>query len=357
MRIALVHNRLYRLGGLETRLFSYIARMRELGHSVTLITYKIGEGVQLPEDVRIIRVDMRFIPKLFRDLWLDWRLKHIVKREKFDFVLSLTKTSHQDAVLAPGNHLGFLHATNKKRWTVKDRLDILSERRAFHKSKVVLAASQMMKDELVRYYHVPPKQIELLYPPTDTKRFHPGLKANKQTYRDRFGCKPNTIVFSLVSVSHWRKGLPLLLNVFRELQNEPYELLVAGPNEVKDAPPNVRYVGFVNDTECLYAASDVFILPARYEPYGQVVSEAILCGTPVMISHMVGAQELVTEKEGRVVRSFEVTDWVRAIKEMATHPITPNPDFAAKHHLSVEDHVGKILEIAERINKERYFTR
>jgi glycosyltransferase involved in cell wall biosynthesis len=355
MRIALVHNRLYRLGGLETRLFSYITQMRELGHSVTVITYKVGADVQLPNDVRIIRVDMRFIPKLFRDFWLDWRLKQITKKEKFDFVLSLTKTSNQDAVLAPGNHLGFLNATNKQRWTIKDRLDILSERRAFHKSRVVLAASQMMKDELVKYYQVPSEKIELLYPPTDTKRFHSGLKANKQKYRERFGCKPNTTIFSFVSVSHWRKGLPLLLEVFKQLPDS-YELLVAGPNEVTDAPANVRYVGFVADTECLYAASDIFILPARYEPYGQVVSEAILCRTPVMISHMVGAQELVTPQEGRVVRSFDVSDWVKAIKEMAANPMTPRADFAQRNHLSVEDHIAKILSIAEQVSQKRNFT-
>ncbi len=355
MRIALVHNRLYQLGGLETRLFSYIARMRELGHSVTVITYKVGADVQLPSDVRIIRVDMRFIPKLFRDFWLDWRLKKIIKKEKFDFVLSLTKTSNQDAVLAPGNHLGFLHATNKERWTIKDRLDILSERRAFHKSKVVLAASRMMKEELITYYQVPANKIELLYPPTDTARFHSGLQANKQQYRQRFGCKPNTTVFSFVSVSHWRKGLQLLLKVFQELQNQsiPVELLVAGPNEVKDAPSNVRYVGFVTDTECLYAASDIFILPARYEPYGQVVSEAILCGTPVMISHMVGAQELVTEKEGKVVSSFEVADWVTAIKAMIANPILPSSDFAQRNHLSVHDHVDRILKIAQTLRLQK----
>lgn len=349
MRIALIHNRLYRLGGLETRLFSYIDRMRELGHEVTLITYKIGEDVKLPDDVRVIRVDMKWIPKHFRDFWLDRKLKAIIKQERFDFSLSLTKTSNQDAVLAPGNHLGFLHATTKRRWTIKDRLDITSERKAFHKSRVVLAASQMMKDELIRFYHVPAGKIELLYPPSDTARFRPELKVHKAEYRLRFGCKPDATIFSFVSVSHGRKGLPLLYEVFRELEDQNVELLVAGPNPISNAPRNIRYVGYVTDTECLYAASDCFLLPAKYEPYGQVVSEAIMCGTPVLISNMVGAKELVTAEYGRVIPSFSVEAWRAAIQTMIDHPFIPRDDFASRYGLSVETHVGRIMHVAESL--------
>ena len=63
MKIALVHLRLLRRGGLETRLFSYMRYFSELGHDVSVIVYKIGQDVVAPEHVRLMRIDLKRIPK------------------------------------------------------------------------------------------------------------------------------------------------------------------------------------------------------------------------------------------------------------------------------------------------------
>ena len=38
----------------------------------------------------------------------------------------------------------------------------------------------------------------------------------------------------------------------------------------------------------VYAAADVFVHPARYEPWGVSVQEALACGLPVLASSLVG---------------------------------------------------------------------
>jgi glycosyltransferase involved in cell wall biosynthesis len=62
----------------------------------------------------------------------------------------------------------------------------------------------------------------------------------------------------------------------------------------------VRFLGFVNQSRlpAVYRASDLFVLPSEYEPFGVVVNEAMVCGRPVVVSDRVGARfDLVEEGE------------------------------------------------------------
>jgi glycosyltransferase involved in cell wall biosynthesis len=62
----------------------------------------------------------------------------------------------------------------------------------------------------------------------------------------------------------------------------------------------VRFLGFVNQSQLpeTYTASDIFVLPSEYEPFGVVVNESMLCGCPVIVSDRVGAKfDLVRDGE------------------------------------------------------------
>lgn len=66
----------------------------------------------------------------------------------------------------------------------------------------------------------------------------------------------------------------------------------------------VRFLGFVNQSQLpsVYCASDLFVLPSLFEPFGLVVNEAMLCGLPVVVSDRVGARfDLVRSGENGYV--------------------------------------------------------
>lgn len=348
MKIALVHSRLLRKGGLETRLFSYMEFLNREGHDVSVIVHKVGRGETVPDGVRVIHTSLKPIPKPFRAPLFDRRLLKVRKKYDFDFVLSLTKTSHQDAVLAPGNHIGFLTAIDKRHWTVIDRMLIRLEQKAFDTTPVILAASHMMKEELIRFYKTDSDKIYVLSPPVDEKRFHLGLRQQAETFRQKHGLPLDKKLFLLVSSSHGRKGLPILLEVFSRVQDQPVHLVVAGAGGVHSDLPNVTDLGFTPETEELYAAADFSVLPAKYEPFGQVVPESILCGTPVLVSHMVGAKGVVTEAEGVIVESLEPDRWYQAILGALPRSFDIKPGFAQKNRIRLEDHMGEILKFAHQ---------
>jgi glycosyltransferase involved in cell wall biosynthesis len=350
MKVVLIHSRLLRRGGLETRLFSYANYLCEHGHEVSVIVHKVGSAEGLHPDVQVIHSSLKHVPKPFRAPFFDRRVGRIVGRLEHDFALSLTKSSHQHAVLAPGNHIGFLKAIDKRTWTPIDRLMIRLEKRAFESTPVILVALEMMKDELIRYYRAPADKITVLWPPIDPGRFTIDLISRREEFRRKYGFAKDKTSFLLVSSSHGRKGLPLLLDVFEALREEPVELVVAGAGEVQTSLPNVRYLGFVEATEELYAAADYTVLPAQYEPFGQVVAESIMCGTPVLVSSRVGARDIIGPGEGIVLRSLKATDWMEAIRNIDQRDFSISPDFAAERKIRLEDHMERILEIASQFS-------
>jgi glycosyltransferase involved in cell wall biosynthesis len=294
--------------------------------------------------VRLLRLPLRWVPKPLRAWAFDRRLGPLLAREGFDFVLSLGRTSHQDAVLLPGNHLGFMRAMGRRRKTLDDRLQVMMDARAYAAPGVVLACSEMMRDEVVELYGADPAKIKVLYPPTDTARFNTGLRAQRDALRARFGMDPHKTSLVLVSASHGRKGLPLLLEVFARLADKPFELLVAGEEAV---PTHLKNVGFVKDTEALFAAADFTVLPALYEPFGQVVSESILCGTPVLVSPHVGAKAAMAPGEGLVVADLRWETWLDAIERLPGMQFQMPGDFAERNGVRLEDHMRVILACKE----------
>lgn len=85
------------------------------------------------------------------------------------------------------------------------------------------------------------------------------------------------------------------------------------------APPEVRFLGFRNQTElpALYDLADVFVLPAEGEPWGLAVNESMACGTAVVVSDQVGcARDLVGFSCGAVVPAGDEESLARALVDV-----------------------------------------
>ena len=63
-------------------------------------------------------------------------------------------------------------------------------------------------------------------------------------------------------------------------------------NGIRPRGPRRDFLAFVNQSQLpsVYCASDLFVLPSLFEPFGLVVNEAMLCGLPVAVSDRVGAK-------------------------------------------------------------------
>ncbi len=345
MRVALINSRLSYYGGLETRLLNYINYFAQRGDDVYVIVYRIDKSIVLPKGVNLVKINIRWTPKSLRSIVFDKKVEAHMKNNHYDFSLSLGRTSSQDAVLAPSSHLGYVKAMNISLLKKKDKDQIKLDQKAYDNSKIVFACSQYLKNEIINEYHVPPEKVSVLRPPLNVGKYNRQYEKERDILRDMYGMKKNEKVFVFVSIGHKHKGLDLLLKIFKSLEGTNNILYVAGSPRVDTTCRNIRYIGFDKETNKLFTAADFTIHPAKYEAFGQIISESMACGTPVIISSNVGAKEIVTSKTGIVVNSLNSQEWVDVVKNVDPADFEVPIDHIEKNGLSTRKHIETMLTI------------
>jgi len=109
------------------------------------------------------------------------------------------------------------------------------------------------------------------------------------------------------------KGIRELIEQMSAWSPDECQLLVAGKGAAAyeqqlrtKAPPNVRFLGFIDPDE-LYAAIDLLVVPSLWqEPLGMIVLEAYMHGIPAVVSHRGGLPEIVDE--GRTGTTYEPSE-------------------------------------------------
>jgi glycosyltransferase involved in cell wall biosynthesis len=111
------------------------------------------------------------------------------------------------------------------------------------------------------------------------------------------------------------KGLDLLVKAFSQVETDAV-LAIAGPDDDDGCADRIR--ALISDLELgerailmgpLYQNSrleafvdaDIFVLPSRYESFGNVAAESIACGTPVLVTEQCGISSLIESNTGLVV--------------------------------------------------------
>jgi len=101
-----------------------------------------------------------------------------------------------------------------------------------------------------------------------------------------------------------QKGYDVLIDAFRLLEDQPVRLhlvgeAVQGQGKLPELPPNVTTQGWITPGElgAVIAASDVLVVPSRWEGFGLVAIEAMREGRPVVAHRVGGLPEIVADGE------------------------------------------------------------
>ena len=182
----------------------------------------------------------------------------------------------------------------------------------------LLALTDQVRSDVVDIYGVPEEDVGVLAPGFDPNVFDPGRRERRRARaRARFGYEEGDRILLFVGNELERKGFDVVLEAVGLLRDPTVKLLGAG-HVAPDADPyrtlierldltdRLRWVGSSSDVALLHAASDAFVLPTRYEPWGLVIVEALGSGLPVVTSRLAGAALTVEEgKTGRLLRDPE----------------------------------------------------
>ena len=172
-------------------------------------------------------------------------------------------------------------------------------------SKARIVISERMKEDFRRHYGDAAKDIIVIPNGTDCHRFNP---RNRRLYRDRVrqrhGISSGDFGLLFVGGDWERKGLYYLIEALSLIPIPEVRLLVVGRGDTdsyvrllgeKAVGERVTFVPYSHSVWEYYGASDVFVLPALYEPLGLVIVEAMACGLPVIIAKVAGAADFIID--------------------------------------------------------------
>lgn len=167
----------------------------------------------------------------------------------------------------------------------------------------------------------------------NTKVWQPDLEG-ATAWRKAQKLNQDDFVILNVGRLHHKKGLDLLPAALALLKGLNWQLIFVGGDDDGTKTKLIRQfekfqllnqVRFLDACEpkqlpAIYSAANLFVLPSRHENFGNVVTEALACSCPVLISDKVGLHDEVAEFGLGWVRSRVPEDWTNTIHELMQTP-------------------------------------
>jgi glycosyltransferase involved in cell wall biosynthesis len=352
-RIGISANSLKLSGGLERYALDVIRGLNAAGFTgerkPAFFARKIDTSRPESAMVDAHRINVSIVPSKLRDTFFNWALKRARKKARVDILIGCNRVESSEIAVCGGTHLGFLAALGRDERR-SDTRQIALERLQYEQAAVIVAHSEMMHDELRTLYNVPDAKIRVLYPPVDNTRFSPASGAERTRLRAQFGFAQREIVLLFPSSSHERKGLPLIEAALRDgkFNGVPVVVAVAGrpPAQTSD---RLRYIGYTKNIEDAYRAADFTVLASKYEPFGLVGIESVMCGTPVIFPTSIGCCSAIADNAKFTFEPGNADDLCRALQRALEAKRTNVTAESILYNTSIAAHIEALLLLVQEI--------
>ncbi len=175
--------------------------------------------------------------------------------------------------------------------------------------KRVICNSHMVKHEIQHHFGLAEDKFCVIHNGVDSEKFHPDLKHHRQTQRQQLHIPQQATVFLFVGSGFERKGAGTVIQALTKVDaahavfvgkdklTKHYQQLA---NRLRVAS-RCHFVGPQTDVRPYYGVADAFVLPTLYEPFPNVVMEAMACGLPVITSTKCGSTDIIMPGENGLI--------------------------------------------------------
>jgi len=229
--------------------------------------------------------------------------------------LPIIITMHDEWWLHAINHYQVPDEFHEK-FSIKNRFIalILKQKKSFlNQSNVkIVSPSNELKLRITKFLAGKDDCIFVIPNAVSSHDFYPveGYKKNKK------------MLLYAGGIQDMRKGYDLLLNALNSM-HEKCEVLVLGKNGVESAGVNnqititgVQRIKSEAEMNRVYCESSITVVPSRQEAFGQVASESVMAGTPVISFEVGGLKDIIKEGlNGYLVRGFDTKRMAKTLDE------------------------------------------
>lgn len=217
-----------------------------------------------------------------------------------------------DIYTAHSCHKAWLNIVQKEKLSLIERIKksslnplhyvVLSiEKYNVKQTNKIIAISFGIKKEIIKYYNASEKSMVVI--PNGVNLDESKLedkKALRKAIRKKYGISKENVVLLFVGHEFDRKGLKYIIKALGILKK--LKLFVVGKDdpmcylslaEKLGVRNQVIFIGATSEVKKYYAASDVFVFPTLYEPFGLVILEAMAYELPVLTTDIPGPNELI----------------------------------------------------------------
>lgn len=314
------------VGGIARVVNDLSKRLMKDGHEVTVVTYREGDAPYFEDDkgVKVYRIDNYMIhPNNFID-WImqmnfnmvakvneimvkegsfdvihahDWLVAYAAKTLKNSYDIPIVSTIHAtEAGRNSGIHDEVQRYINDTEWMLT------------YESNEVIVNSNYMKRELQSLFGLPFEKINVAPNGININMFNTVEK--DYNFRRQYAADHEKIILFIgrlvyeKGVQHLISAMPKILEGYQDAK-----LVIAGKGGMIDelkAQVNsmgiahkVYFTGYMDAKQVckMYKCADISVFPSTYEPFGIVALEAMLAGTPVVVSDIGGLNEIVEHGE------------------------------------------------------------
>jgi UDP-glucose:(heptosyl)LPS alpha-1,3-glucosyltransferase len=196
--------------------------------------------------------------------------------------------------------------------------------------KAVICNSEMVKQDILRHFTLDASKIHVIHNAIDSQRFQPASEAMRHASRQQLNLPHDATVMIYVGSGFERKGLKAAIEAVAK--SDRYLIVVGQDKQLSryqqwanqlNCLDRLRFVGVQQDVQPFYHAADALLLPTLYDPFPNVVLEAMACGLAVITSTGCGGAEFITAgQEGFVCDALDINALNEAV--IATPALSNN---------------------------------
>lgn len=244
----------------------------------------------------------------------------------------------QRARIIPAHQRWLTHISRYHRYVLSAERDMFQSPQL----KKIICNSAMVRDDIMHYYGVAEDKFALIYNAIDPNRFAPADGAQRRAAREALSIPEQACALIFVGSGFARKGLRQALSAVADTDRY---LIVVGQDKHQrryqalaqslGCLSRVRFTGVRQDVLPCYHAADALILPTLYDPFPNVILEAMSCGLPVITSQRCGGAEFIEQgREGFVCDALDIASLKTFAAEMPSRERDPAMGAAARQRVS-----------------------